>query len=247
MANVWDQILADESANLGHTAKNPQSSASGLFQMIKPTALSLAEKYRPDLIAQYGGKDGFWSAFQNSPSLQETFKDFGDKDNRAIAERKGVPYDPGLFHRLGAGDAMRVMSADPTTPLDSILSSKIMKINPDLRGRTAADIIATGGYPRRAGGRSGPPPASASVGPGQQEASAPRNPMQIASNDPNFMPNMGLAPTVTADTGPNMALQRAQAQLRPPSDAPAIPMGPGGPATDGGPLRGPTPAQPPMV
>lgn len=146
---TWDDISSRESGADSYRAKNPLSSAAGKYQMTDPFLVGLAKKYRPDLLAQYG-EEGLVQAHYNDPSLQEEFKTLGDKDNAATAARNGIPYsdqNKGTFWRLGAPDAMKVMSADPNTPLDQILSPNVMKVNPDLQGKTAQDILDANGYP----------------------------------------------------------------------------------------------------
>jgi hypothetical protein len=73
--------------------------------------------------------------------------------NAEFLQRKGVPTTDAnmyLAHRFGAGGAVSVVMADPSTPLSKILPPEWAAQNPDMRGQTAGSFIQLAN--RRMGG-----------------------------------------------------------------------------------------------
>jgi hypothetical protein len=199
----WDYVAANESGAGGYYAKNPLSSATGKYQMTKPFFQSLLRKYKPEYLKTLGGPDAAWSAHASNPKLQEEFRVLGDRDNEFTAKNNNMKYDDsnkGVFWRLGAPNAMKVFSAAPNTPLETLLGSEIMRVNPDLRGKTAGDIIAKNGYPNASGTGFGKSPmgvtASGGVGGGAGSPMAP-GPMALGQPGGGIQPPMN--ETVTGD------------------------------------------------
>ena len=123
-------------------AKNPRSSATGPFQFTDATWADVARK-NPHLGLT---PDGRTDANQSKLAM-----DAFTAENSGILERNGHPINKNTLytmHRFGAGDGPKILSADPSTPLENVFgprSAQIMKANPDLMGKTVGDI--TGGTP----------------------------------------------------------------------------------------------------
>jgi hypothetical protein len=66
-------------------------------------------------------------------------------DNGAILSKAGLPVTPGstyLAHFAGPQGAVKVLSADPSTPVGDVLGAGAVNANPFLRGMTVGDLQA---------------------------------------------------------------------------------------------------------
>lgn len=152
MANTdTDQIINVESGG-DPTARNPNSSASGPGQFIDSTWLATVKTHRPDLAD--GKSDADLLALKNNPQLAALPENIAlakdmtgaySADNQAHLQRNGLPVTPGttyLAHFAGPGGAVKVLSADPNAPVESILGAAAVKANPFLQGMTAQGLQA---------------------------------------------------------------------------------------------------------
>ena len=117
-------------------AKNPRSTATGLYQFIDRTWTDLQEKH-PEL--------GLTADGRTDPAQSKRAMAAFTADNEAFLTNRGVePNDTNIYlaHRFVAEGAMRALSADPTALVADIFP-EVMKANPDLKGKRVADI--TGG------------------------------------------------------------------------------------------------------
>ena len=67
------------------------------------------------------------------------------EDNAARLQRIGAEVDPAnlyIMHHLGTGDGPKVLRAAPDTPLSSLLSEKIIDVNPYMKGMTVGDFVS---------------------------------------------------------------------------------------------------------
>lgn len=117
-------------------AKNPRSSASGLFQFTRSTWESLGGQWGSDPTKPFGGL---------RPSVAEQTARFNQLSqlNAAGLQRAGVGATAGALyaaHFLGLGAAINVLSAAASTPLASVVGSAVMRANPQLTGFTVADF-----------------------------------------------------------------------------------------------------------
>ena len=150
--------------------KNPMSSASGPFQIVNRTFIDAFRKFYAD--QAQGMTDEEILDLKNSPDGQRIAEEIGPmliQDNANIIGRAGYETTPGnvyLAHFLGATDALKVLNADPSTPVDQFLPAKVISSNERLlRGKTAGEVremmeqmmqpaAASGGrIERKAGGR----------------------------------------------------------------------------------------------
>lgn len=172
-----DQIIGVESGG-NPNATNPRSSAAGLGQFIDSTWLNMLAKHRPDLT----GSPQELLALKSNPELSRAMTEAYAADNGAILSGAGLPVTPAntyLAHFAGPQGAVKVLSADPNAPVESILGSKAVEANPFLRGMKAADLQAWAG--RKMGGAQPAQPrpviqtaqVSQQVAPQQAPAQAP--------------------------------------------------------------------------
>lgn len=156
--DVAERIIGIESGGKA-TAKNPNSSATGLGQFISSTWLDLIKSERPDL-AQ-GRDDKTLLALRNDPTLsRQMVKALADK-NTAFLQSRGLPTDPGavyLAHFLGPQGAAAVLGADPSRPVSELVSPEAVKANPTiLAGKTAGSVMQWATQKMGGEGRSGTP------------------------------------------------------------------------------------------
>lgn len=160
-----DSIIGAESGG-DPTAKNPNSSATGAGQFISSTWLDTLKAARPDLAE--GKSDQEILALRNDPALSREMTEAYAAQNGAILSKAGQPVTPGttyLAHFAGPQGAVGVLSADPSTPIDRVLTPAAINANPFLRGMTAGDLRAWAD--RKMGGGQGAPasPAAPAMAP----------------------------------------------------------------------------------
>jgi len=164
---IGDLIRAAESGG-DPNARNPRSSASGPDQFIDDTWLRTIRVARPDLAGQ---SDADLLALKTNPEISGQVRDTYAAQNGEILSKAGLPVTPGttyLAHFAGPQGAVSVLSADPATPVSSVLSPGAIKANQFLQGMTVADLRA---WADRKMGGAQPAPA-ASPAPANE---APRN------------------------------------------------------------------------
>lgn len=142
---ILGQIAQVESSG-NPAAGNDASSAKGLFQFTGPTW------------KQYGnGADPLDPAANADAGARFL------KDNSAALTGAGYEPTPGniyLSHFAGAGGARKVLGADPTAPVSTVLSPDAIVANPFLKTMTVADLRAWADRKMGAGGPAAPQPAA---------------------------------------------------------------------------------------
>jgi hypothetical protein len=140
MANPDDITQAESSGN--STKPNPHSSALGIGQFVNRTWLDMIKRYRPEL-AQ-GKSDAEILELRKNPIHSREMTQRYAEENEAKLRQAGLPVTPGstyLMHFAGPTGAVKLMQADPDTPVESILSADAIKANPHLQGKTAGWVI----------------------------------------------------------------------------------------------------------
>lgn len=151
-----DQIISVESGG-NPSATNPNSSATGAGQFLASTWLDTIARERPDLV-EGKSKDEIL-ALRNDPALSRQMTEAYANQNGRILSGAGFEANPGntyLAHFAGPQGAVKVLSADPSAPVESILGSQAVAANSFLRGMTAGDLQAWAS--RKMGGAAQQPP-----------------------------------------------------------------------------------------
>lgn len=190
-----DQIIRVESGG-NPNARNPNSSASGPSQFIDATWLAMLAKHRPDL---QGSPDQLL-ALKSDPQLSREMTEAYAADNGKILTGAGFEASPAntyLAHFAGPQGAVKVLSADPSTPVETVLGQAAVQANPFLRGMTAAGLQAWAS--RKMGG--------APQQPAQQTLQAsPASPSMAAPQAPAALSIAGMKPPIFP---PQVAPQQA--------------------------------------
>lgn len=122
--------IAGVESDYDPTAKNPLSSAKGLFQVID------------DTWKRYGGKPG--KQRDTDENIRVGMDILADNTNKLtkILGRAPRPSELYTAHFFGLGTGAEVLRADPDTPINQIASKKVMAANPHLKGLTVGQLMA---------------------------------------------------------------------------------------------------------
>lgn len=115
-------------------AQNPLSSASGLYQFTNGTRADVARRHGIDP--------------RDDTALMQAFT----ADNAKVLSDAGHPTNTQnlyLAHRFGPQGALKALSSDPTASVSDVFP-EVMRQNPDLRGKTIADLTGTRAAPQSA-------------------------------------------------------------------------------------------------
>ena len=111
------------------TAQNPRSTAGGLFQVID------------DTWSRYGGKPGMkMNADENIRVGTDIIADNAGQLRKAFG-REPQGHEVYAAHFFGPTTAKKVLAANPDQPLASLLSQDVLNANPQLKGKTAGQIV----------------------------------------------------------------------------------------------------------
>ena len=116
-------------------AKNPRSSATGLFQFVEGTWKGLMRKY-PEL--------GLTPEGRTDPAQQKRAMEKFTQNNIQSLRKAGLPVTNGtlyLAHFAGDGGAKALLRADARTPVEEVLGAPAVKANSFLQGKTAGWAI----------------------------------------------------------------------------------------------------------
>lgn len=125
--SYYDLLAKIESSN-NPNAKAPLGSASGLYQFTRGTWEGLG----------YAWDQVFNVDLQNKAVQTLT------TSNASILSRAGVAINNATLyaaHFLGAGTAVKALSADPSASLQSVVGSKVITNNPSLKGYSVGDFF----------------------------------------------------------------------------------------------------------
>jgi hypothetical protein len=162
------RIARAESA-VNPAAQAKTSSAGGLFQVVDKTWKEFGgapgKKFDPDENIRVGTD----IIAKNSQTL------------KAFLQRDPRPAEVYAAHYFGPSGAKSFLSAQPGTPMESLFSEQVIKANPNLKGKTSDQVMAT--LEKKMGGKPAAPVVS-------RETSAPvaREPL------PPSLPPMAAAP-----------------------------------------------------
>ncbi len=127
-------------------AENPAegATASGIFQFIDGTY----DAYAAKVVAKNPQLAGVM-AKENKNTVQAQTLAFAEftRDNMSALSRNGIELTAGNIyaaHFLGAGGAVKVLNSDPNTPLHSLVSEDVMRMNASIKlnGKPFADFTA---------------------------------------------------------------------------------------------------------
>jgi hypothetical protein len=172
--DLADRIISAESGGRAD-AKNPLSSATGAGQFIDSTWLDQVKKNAPEIAADKS--DAEILALRGDRNLSHRMVNSYAEENRQALASQGLPTDDGalyLAHYLGAGGAAKVLGADPTTPMASLVSADVLSANPSLKHMTAGDLRQMTAAKAGAGGGAGsaPPPIDSQIAETQRRVDA---------------------------------------------------------------------------
>lgn len=161
---IEDQIVGVESGG-DPNARNPRSTATGAGQFIDATWMDVLGRNRPDLAE--GKTPQQILALRNDPALSREMTAAYARENGEKLAAAGHPVTPGtqyLAHFAGPQGALKVLGADPATPVASVLGPRVVRDNPFLANMTAADLQAWAdkkmGGPAAAAPAASPQPSS---------------------------------------------------------------------------------------
>lgn len=183
-------------------AKNPNSSATGLYQFTGPTWAGLMQTH-PELNLSADGR--------TDPAQQERAMRAFTADNAAVLKSKGIPVDGGSLyaaHFLGAGGASQVLTAPDNTPLSAVVDRKAMASNGFLSGMTVGDFKKWAAA--KGSGGSAPISGAAPASSVQVDAGfKPSDPMGLYRGA-QFSPEPQTTPAPAPADGPSPEQQRVQ-------------------------------------
>lgn len=139
-----DRLINVESGG-NPSAKNPESSATGLGQFIESTWLRMFKQYFPEMAM--GMTDAMILAKREDAELSKAMIELYAKENAAILQKAGIAINDAnlyLAHFLGPGGATKLLSSSASTPVSDILGADQIAANQSILGggKTAGDVVA---------------------------------------------------------------------------------------------------------
>lgn len=123
--------IAERESSLDPTAKNRRSSAYGLFQVTDDTW----KQYGGDPAKRRDLQENLRVGLDVISSNRDTFiRQFG---------REPAPGELYTMHFLGRTGGPKLLSADPSLPVASVVSPRVLKANPEIKGKTVGEFIAS--------------------------------------------------------------------------------------------------------
>lgn len=123
--------IAELESSLNPNARNRRSSAVGLYQLTDARRREIGAPAKRVLSLDEQVDYGLKSLSQAAKYLEDRL------------ERKPEPFEIYAAHFSGPMGSVKVLKADPSTPIDRVLSARAVRANPDLRGRTTGQVVGT--------------------------------------------------------------------------------------------------------
>jgi hypothetical protein len=143
--NVIEAIKGQEG-----TGDNPKSTAVGKGQFLDDTFVDYAKKLYPEEMK--GKSRAEILSYRNAQieGSDQTIEDYllneFTKDNGKVLSEIGAESSPAnlyLAHFFGPGDVQKVLKADPTTPIEDVVSNAVIAANASiLKGKRVGDVIS---------------------------------------------------------------------------------------------------------
>lgn len=123
--------IAERESSLDPTAKNRRSSAYGLFQVTDDTW----KQYGGDPAKRRDLQENLRVGLDVISSNRDTFiRQFG---------REPAPGELYTMHFLGRTGGPKLLRADPSLPVADVVSPRVLKANPEIKGKTVGEFIAS--------------------------------------------------------------------------------------------------------
>lgn len=137
-----DRLMIAESGG-NDLASNPRSSALGAYQFIEATFLEVAERHFADETGALTRAQIL--ALRTDRVFARRAAEAFTRENAAYLVSEGHPAtfpNLRLAYLVGPAAAVRVLAADGTVPLTTLLSPQAIRANPFMMRMSAADIVA---------------------------------------------------------------------------------------------------------
>ncbi len=138
VADAAGRIQKAENTTGNPAATNPRSTAMGNGQFIEKTWLDTVKEARPELAKTLNDKQLL--ALRADPEFSSDMTKALATQNAGVLANAKMPVTTtslALAHRFGADGALKILNAAPNTPMEDIVSKKVMEANPELAGQTA--------------------------------------------------------------------------------------------------------------
>lgn len=142
MDDFLDRLMIAESGGRD-TAKNPLSTATGAFQFIESTFLSVMQRHYPKRVENLSAAQ-ILALRTDRKTARDAARAYTRDNAQILAANGHKPTFPHLrlAFLLGANGAMRILDAKPETPLAPLLGPAVMRANPFMTRLTASGLIA---------------------------------------------------------------------------------------------------------
>ena len=142
MDDFLDRLMIAESGGRD-TAKNPLSTATGAFQFIESTFLSVMQRHYPTRVENLSSAQ-ILALRTDRKTARDAARAYTRDNAQILAANGHKPTFPHLrlAFLLGANGAMRILDAKPETPLAPLLGPAVMRANPFMTRLTASGLIA---------------------------------------------------------------------------------------------------------
>ena len=141
LADAATRIQRTENTTGNPAAVNPRSTAAGNGQFIDATWLDTVKQARPELAKQLSDKQLL--TLRADPQFSADMTQTLATQNADALKTAGLPVTTAslaLAHRFGTDGATKILNAAPGTPMENLVSDKVLKANPELKGQTAGGV-----------------------------------------------------------------------------------------------------------